>query len=125
MYQAKELKKEQKAQKAATAAARKKAPPPGVSADAALKRHNELIFLTKTMAKTGEHKNDTWRVRYEPTKRVSWLNTRHAVVFRWASGTCKTQQFDFSEMEMDDKAFKKAFDKAVDDVVKSETEKAE
>jgi hypothetical protein len=124
-YQAKELKKEQKAKKAATTAARKKAPPPGVSADAALKRHNELIFLTKTLAKTGEHKNDTWRVRYEPTKRVSWLNTRHAVVLRWASGTCKTQQFDFSEMEMDDKAFKKAFDKAVDDVVKSETEKAE
>jgi hypothetical protein len=53
------------------------------------------------------------------------LNTRHAVVFRWASGTCKTLQFDFSEMEMDDKAFTKAFDKAVDDVVKSETEKAE
>ena len=77
------------------------------------------------MAKTGESKGDTWRVRYEPTKRVSWLNTRHAVVFRWASGTCKTHQFDFSEMAMDDEAFKNAFDKAADDVVKSETEKAE
>ena len=50
------------------------------------------------------------------------MNTRHAVVLRWASGTCKTQQFDFSEMAMDDEAFKKAFDKAVCDVVKSATE---
>ena len=50
------------------------------------------------------------------------MNTRHAVVLRWASGTCKTHQFDFSEMAMDDEAFKNAFDKAVDDVVKSETE---
>ena len=77
------------------------------------------------MARTGEHTFDTWRVRYEPTKRVSWMNTRHAVVRRWASGTCKTHQFDFSEMAMDDKAFKNAFDKAVDDVVKSESEKFE
>jgi hypothetical protein len=122
-YKAKELKKEQKAKRAATAATRKKAPPPGVSAEAALKRHNELIFLSKTMAKTGEHKYDTWRVKYEPTKKVSWVNTRHAVVLRWASGTSKTHQFDFSEMAMDDKAFKTAINKAVDDVVKSETEK--
>ncbi len=124
-YKAKELKQEQKAKRAATAAARKKAPPPGASADAALKRHDELMFLSKTMARTGEHKFDTWRVRYEPTKRVSWMNTRHAVVLRWASGTCKTHQFDFSEMAMDDKAFKNAFDKAVDDVVKAESEKFE
>jgi len=121
-YKAKEIKKERKAKRAATAAARKKAPLPGVSDDAALKRHNTLMFLTKTMAKTGESKGDTWRVRFEPTKRVSWLNTRHAVVFRWASGTCKTHQFDFSEMEMGDEDFMKAFDKAVRDVVKSETE---
>ena len=67
-YKAKEIKKEQRAKRAATAAARKKAPLPGVSDDAALKRHNELMYLSKTMAKTGESKGDTWRVRYEPTK---------------------------------------------------------
>ncbi len=121
-FRAREIKKNKKAARAATAAAGKKPPLPGVSDDAALKRHNELMNLAKTMAKTGESKGDTWRVRYEPTKRVSWLNTRHAVVLRWASGTCKTHQFDFSEMAMDDEAFKNAFDKAVDDVVKSETE---
>jgi hypothetical protein len=121
-YKAKEIKKEQKAKRAATAAARKKAPLPGVSDDAALKRHNELMYLSKTMAKIGDSKGDMWRVRYEPTKRGSWLNTRHAVVLRWASGTCKTHQFDFSEMAMDDKAFKNAFEKALSDVVKSETE---
>ncbi len=83
------------------------------------------MYLSKTMAKTGESKGDTWRVRYEPTKKVSWLNTRHAVVIRWASGTCKTHQFDFSEIAMDDKAFKNAFDKAGDGGVKSESEKFE
>ena len=73
------------------------------------------------MSKTGESKGDTWRVRYEPTKRGSWLNTRHAVVLRWASSTCKKHQFDFSEMAMGDDAFCLSFDKAVSDVVKSET----
>jgi len=123
-YKAKEIKKEQKAKRAATAATRQKASLPGVSDDAALKRHNELMYLSKTMAKIGESesKGDTWRVRYEPTKKGSWLYTRHAVVLRWASGTCKTHQFDFSEMAMDDKAFTKAFEKAVSDVVKLETE---
>jgi hypothetical protein len=121
-YKAKEIKQERKAKRAATAAAGKKAPPSGVSADAALKRHNELMFLAKDMSKTGECKDDTWRVRYEPTKKASWVNTRHAVVLRWATGTCKTHQFDFSEMAMDDEAFKKAVDKAVCDVVKSATE---
>jgi hypothetical protein len=123
-YKAKEIKKTQKAKRAATAAARLKAPLPGVSDEAALKRHDELMYLSKTMAKVGESesKGDTWRVRYEPTKKGSWLNTRHAVVLRWASGTCKTHQFDFSEMTMDDTAFMKAFDKAVSDVVKLATE---
>ena len=50
------------------------------------------------------------------------MNRRQGMVLRWASGTCKTHQFDFSAMEMDDKAFKKAFDKAVCDVMKSATE---
>jgi hypothetical protein len=121
-YKAKEIKQERKAKRAATAAAGKKAPLPGVSDDAALKRHNELMFLAKPMAKTGESNGDTWRVRYEPTKRVSWLNTRHAVVLRWGSGTCKTHQFEFSEMAMGDDAFCLSFDKAVSDVVKSATE---
>ena len=121
-YKAKEIMKEQKAKRAATAAARKKAPLPCVSDDAALKRHNELMFLANTMAKTGEIKGDTWRAKYEPTKKVPWLSTRHAVVLRWTSGTCKTHQFDFSEMAMDDEAFKNAFDKAMSDVVKSATE---
>ena len=41
---------------------------------------------------------------------------------RWEEGKWKKHKFDFSEMTMDDKAFMKAFDKAVSDVVKSETE---
>jgi hypothetical protein len=57
-------------------------------------------------------------------QRVTLLNTRHQVVFRWTSGKCKSFQFDFSEMVMDSEAFTKAFDKAVDDAVNSETERA-
>jgi hypothetical protein len=114
---AREIKKNKKAARAATAAAGKKPQLPGVSADAAVKRHDELMNLAKAMAKTGESNGDTWRVRYEPTKRGSWLNTRHAVVLRWASGTCKTHQFAFAEMEMGDEAFTEAFDKAVSQVV--------
>jgi hypothetical protein len=116
-FRAREIKKNKKALRAATAAASKKPPLPGVSADAALKRHDALMNLAKTMAKTGESNGDTWRLRYEPTKRGSWLNTRHAVVLRWANGTCKTHQFAFAEMEMGDEAFTVAFDKAVTQVV--------
>ena len=81
-FKARDMKKTKKAARAATAAASKKPPLPGVSADAALKRHNSLMNTAKTMAVIGESNGDTWRVRYEPTKRGSWLNTRHAVVLR-------------------------------------------
>ena len=81
--QASEIKKKRKAQKA-----EKVVPPADATVEQAVKRHEELMVFAKPMGKTGESKSggDTWKARYEPIKKGTWLNTRHQVVLRWKSG---------------------------------------
>ena len=118
--QAKEIKQTRQALKA-----EKVVPPAGATVEQAVKRHEELMVFAKPMGKTGESKSggDTWKARYEPIKKGTWLNTRHQVVLRWkGSGHAPSFPFKFSELTMNNDAFQPILETAMGEIVRIATE---
>ena len=61
----------------------------------------------------------SWNVRYEPTKKESWLRTRHRVVFRRKDGkNGASLPFEFAEATESDATFKDRLQDALRDCVR-------
>ncbi len=93
-------------------------PSPGITEDMAIKRHDQLMLLSKAMNISGETNGKKWRIKYEPIKKGTWLKTRHQVIVRRSGSSSKTVPFAFSEHTMTDDEFKARLQAAIDSLRK-------
>jgi hypothetical protein len=75
--------------------------------------HDQLMAAAQDHNRSGSWHGDPYRMKYEPTKKGSWLRTTHNVIIRWKGiNKSTTQQFEFDEEARNIEQFSVALEEA-------------